>query len=730
MPATGPSRRAVIAVAALGSGYGMVIPSTVRTGDSMVVAATRFDFPLVLTGHGWTLIATNVYWKVAVATDPGSTVFISSNIVEGALVIYRDAAATQPLVTLGTSATAPAITTTANGSAVARIWMTGSASSSYALTAPATVALEDPVPPTFGTNSFDSFGIGYIAVAVSDAIQAVAGLAPSATATASASVASWVTVSLAFFPAVAPLAPVLGAPTNNSDQFLAGTPTFTWVAKPTTGDGAQNAYAFRRKIVGAGSFEYWNATSLTWGASPVWNTATAGKVTFPAGQWSNANNYDWSVATQEATYNLQGPFATDFVVNGQVPPTVTVTAPTLTVFTSNPTVTWTDTVAPGTVETGFRAIVYNAAQYGAVGFVAGVGPNAWDSGNVQPYLTTITLPPDALPDGTYRVYLQITETNGVASAWAFSGFVVEIENPNPPALSATVTTDPVTALPIIALALQARDNLLTPVDAAFEFPTWKPGPITAIGATASASGTALATLAVHPTAVGDVIVLAGAAGDGGFRGSETVSGGGVATWVLIDGILSTGPISTMMWFGVVTTPGASTIAVTGGSAATATLFAQQFSVGVPSIWSLDTQRSNFQFFGGPGPLAAGPYGTAPITPAFARELCVGAAVLPGGTLGGSSPGFTYASLANGQFIYNVDAENPNTYNPGWTQASSGYASALALLVPSNPAGVGTYAPSNALLIQSQAEADDGSFSMSMQAVAPGAASAKTAAYPI
>lgn len=472
MPAAGPSLRAVVPTTDLGpgvGGFGMVIPYTVQPGDSMVVAATRFDFAGVLTGHGWALIATNVYWKVATSLDPGTSVFLSTGFAEGALVIYKDAASTQPLVTRGTSATAPAITTSANLSTVTRIWITGSASSSYGITPPATVELQDPPVPTFGINSFDSASGAYSALAVSDATQAVAGVAPSATATPSHSVISWVSISLAFFPAVAPLAPILGTPLNNSSQFLAGTPTFSWATQPTTGDGAQNAYAFRRKIVGAGSYEYWNATSNTWGASPVWNAATASSVTFPAAAWSNSSNYVWSVATQEATYSLQGPFAADFTVDGQVPPTVTVTGPTGIIFLPNPTITWTDTVSVGTSEVTYRAILYSAAQYGATGFNPGTGPSVYDSGVSDPYALIQTTPDKTLVTGTYRAYVQITETNGIPSAWAFIQFAVEIENPNEPdLLSATSTTDPVTKLPIIALVFQGHDNELSQVDAGVE----------------------------------------------------------------------------------------------------------------------------------------------------------------------------------------------------------------------------------------------------------------------
>jgi hypothetical protein len=267
-------------------------------------------------------------------------------------------------------------------------------------------------------------------------------------------------------PILPPNAPVLSTPTNGQMEVLSGTPTFSWIYQSTAGDGAQYAYAFRRKI-GAGAYSYWNATTSTWGAI-TWNTSSASSVTFPAAAWSDSSNYLWSVATQEYYYGYQSPFASDFTVNGQVAPTVTVTAPTATVFVPNPTITWTDTVAGGTVATGYRVIVYNAAQYGAGGFVPGVGPNAWDSGNVQPFVNTLTLPAYAIPNGTYRAYVQVVETNNVASAWGYSGFSLSIDLPAAPSLTATAGTDPVTGAPLVTVALQAHDNLLSAVDASAE----------------------------------------------------------------------------------------------------------------------------------------------------------------------------------------------------------------------------------------------------------------------
>src|SRR5207237_3596432 len=111
------------------------------------------------------------------------------------------------------------------------------------------------------------------------------------------------------------------------------------------------------------------------------------------------------------------PFATAFVLHAQVAPTVVVNNPTGAQTISKPTISWTPTLAGGTSQTAYRAVVYNAAQYGAGGFTPGSGASVWDSGVVASAATSVVIP-TMLSVGTFRAYVQITETGAETSAWA------------------------------------------------------------------------------------------------------------------------------------------------------------------------------------------------------------------------------------------------------------------------------------------------------------------------
>src|ERR1039458_2159528 len=87
--------------------------------------------------------------------------------------------------------------------------------------------------------------------------------------------------------------------------------------------------------------------------------------------------------------------------------------------------------------------------------------------------------------------------------------------------------------------------------------------ITPVGSAANASGTALKTLAVSPTAAGDVLVLE--VGNPSTTQVTAVSGGGVATWVKVVDSNSATPADVSLWFGTITSVGAATITITSAA---------------------------------------------------------------------------------------------------------------------------------------------------------------------
>ena len=227
----------------------------------------------------------------------------------------------------------------------------------------------------------------------------------------------------------APLAPTLLTPTNGSYADLAAGYTFTWQYNGN-GSPTQTAYAFRRNL--SGTYSWW--TGSAWQATEIFISSSAGSLTFAASQWTDGDTYTWSVNTQSSSGT--GTYATDFTVNAQAAPTVTVTAPTGTITIPNPVIDWTNTLPSGLTQSTYRAVIYSAAQYGAGGFSPGAGPSLFDSGVVASAALTATasgLPSAA--NGTCRTYMQITDANQ-SSAWAYLAFTLSVAVPATPTLTA------------------------------------------------------------------------------------------------------------------------------------------------------------------------------------------------------------------------------------------------------------------------------------------------------
>jgi len=214
--------------------------------------------------------------------------------------------------------------------------------------------------------------------------------------------------------------------------------------------------------------------------------------------------------------------------------------------------------------------------------------------------------------------------------------------------------------------------------------------ITAVGSLAKATGANLRTLSVSPTATGDVLIL-WVVSPGAFQATSAVSGGGVTTWhagaKALDG--TNGGVAEV-WWGVVTTTGAATITITNatGAGITFNLGSLQFTAGAGYVWSQDGVGGTYNA----GATAAS--GTYPsLTPAGSGELFAGCGVMLGGTVGGSTAGYTYFNGSGGgfesvsQIVYSLSAPNPAA--PAWSQVSSHYDLADALLIASlAPTGTG------------------------------------------
>ena len=260
---------------------------------------------------------------------------------------------------------------------------------------------------------------------------ATAGAVATANGTLSAADDGLVVV-LPYEPAnLPPTAPTLVAPANAAVENLAAGFTFDWTPNDADTGDTQSAYAFRRKISGAGSYEYWNASTSAWQSSEVWNTGTATEVTFAASKWVNGNIYNWSVATKDAA-GLAGPYASDFTVTGNAPPTVTPTAPTGTVTdTSRPAVTWSFSDPEGTAQQRYEVII----ETGAYGTTPGSGTEVYDSGEVTSTATSVTPNVDLADDTTFRAFSRV-RSGSQWSAWGYTTFTLDLTPPGAPTLSA------------------------------------------------------------------------------------------------------------------------------------------------------------------------------------------------------------------------------------------------------------------------------------------------------
>jgi hypothetical protein len=152
-----------------------------------------------------------------------------------------------------------------------------------------------------------------------------------------------------------------------------------------------------------------------------------------------------------------------------VQPVVVVNAPTGTITATNrPAVSWTNTLdSAGGPQALYQLKVFSAAQYGAAGFDPELSAATYDPGGSFGQ-ATVGQVLDALPDATYRLYVKVAQViNGAPhwSAWASSGFVLDVDPPGTPTLVATadnangrvavaVTDNPAVAVPTEGFELQ------------------------------------------------------------------------------------------------------------------------------------------------------------------------------------------------------------------------------------------------------------------------------------
>lgn len=448
-------------------------PASVVVGDILLVSVFPQDTqdcggvtppsgwsavpPTTTTIGGGTVIGTYGFWKVATGSEPSTYTFAFTN------AITSGGGAVGQIANYGTPGTV--IGTYAHGQdqTADMVWP-----STPVVSGGRAVALTLTLSGG-GTSEWDS-GLPDDAVG-----SAIAGLfyssgtfsAPSTAAHTNTSANGTTTTAQQFvgFLIATPSAPA--APTNiapSSGALVDATAIIPFQLGYNSTDAAsQNGYTLGIKL--GATTHYWNASAGTLTTtSPVWNTLATpipvgGTLTvmLPANTLTNGQAYSYTSASQESSANLQGAASALTSFSTQAAPTATITAPTngsTITTTSTPTVTWTETLHSGSVQTAWQVIV----ESGAYSTQPGSGTQVANTGLVPTAaLTSGALPP--LPNlGTYRIFLQITQTGNQPSLWVFVTVTISVTPPNTPTLTATAGTDSTTGCPRVVLTATGSDT--------------------------------------------------------------------------------------------------------------------------------------------------------------------------------------------------------------------------------------------------------------------------------
>ncbi|MGH9017257.1 MAG: hypothetical protein ACRDY1_05870 [Acidimicrobiales bacterium] len=271
-----------------------------------------------------------------------------------------------------------------------------------------------------------------------------------------------------------PLMPTLIIPSNGGYADLAAGATFSFQYNPAAGSGYLQQWAFRDLT----NSRYWNATISAWSGSIIWNdvsylasgTASNFTYTFPAGVMTN-EVLEWSIATTESNYNLgtaspawggSAGSSPNFynTVTGKVDPIVTVTGTSPAIVDGAidsvaPTVDFSVTYDSASFALGY-AYVYGSYLWEGAGFAPGDTPTAsFSTGGTSVALAGLA------PD-TYKVYIQVIDTDGLVNVWGSAGSFVEFQvaltTYDVPAFTAVDGFDPDNDAPVTVLTVTPSDT--------------------------------------------------------------------------------------------------------------------------------------------------------------------------------------------------------------------------------------------------------------------------------
>jgi hypothetical protein len=256
----------------------------------------------------------------------------------------------------------------------------------------------------------------------------------------------------------APLAPTLVLPTANAFVDINLATTFQWDYEAPDTDGGYAAYALWVLADDASIDGYWDGTDFS-SPTPVWMPDTGGAVTIPEGIFATYGiRYTWNVATQEGSYNQEGPASASQYFFPSEGPVSTLVAPTGTISDAQPVIQFTIQLDDQSVLEEYQVCIYTPLQTTIPGFTPGVSPAIWDSGPKDGgnavngdtiYEYGLANSNIVLPDGSfYYLFILLVETGSVEGPWNNTvGFTESYSAPSAPTIDVSNQIEPTTQLP-------------------------------------------------------------------------------------------------------------------------------------------------------------------------------------------------------------------------------------------------------------------------------------------
>lgn len=213
--------------------------------------------------------------------------------------------------------------------------------------------------------------------------------------------------------ASAPHNPVILTPTNGSARDTTATLPFTWSFTDDDPLDSVSAYAFKRVIGGVTT--YWNASTVSWGGSEVYNTTGTNAVTLPA-SWGSYSDpaHSYSVKVKD-----QAGLASGYSNTAQVAPSLKsnphITSPGSTVGTPQITVAWSVVS-----QSAYRlSLLESGTQVADTDWVTSTASSAPLEYQLQNGIT-------------YTAQITTRNLEGLTSSTAIQGFTVVFTSPHNP----------------------------------------------------------------------------------------------------------------------------------------------------------------------------------------------------------------------------------------------------------------------------------------------------------